>query len=160
MIRGLLIKDTLCKSRLRVQPDKHNKCVIRSLLIKDTPCKSCLRVQPDKHNKCVIRSLLIKRHSVQKLPKGASRQAQQVRDMARSLLKTPCHSRLRVWSDQHSNAQREVYHTRQPLCRESISCRLQYKLQITYTQRRVTEPTTQINTIARAPHTTSAQPSG
>jgi hypothetical protein len=38
--------DTLRKSRLRVQPEQHNKCDNQSLL-KDTPRKSRLRVQPD-----------------------------------------------------------------------------------------------------------------
>jgi hypothetical protein len=36
-----------------VQPDKHNKCAIEVFYRKDTPCKSRLRVPPDKRNKYV-----------------------------------------------------------------------------------------------------------
>jgi hypothetical protein len=39
--------DTPCKSRLRVQPDKHNKCAKPKSSPKDYPCKSRPRVQPD-----------------------------------------------------------------------------------------------------------------
>jgi hypothetical protein len=38
-----------------VQPDKHNKCAIEVFFRKDTPCKSRLRVLPDKRNKYVNR---------------------------------------------------------------------------------------------------------
>jgi hypothetical protein len=48
--------------------------------MRQTPHKSRLSVQPDKHNKCTIRSLLLKDKSVQKSPKGAAGQAQQVHD--------------------------------------------------------------------------------
>jgi hypothetical protein len=44
--------DTPCKSRLRVQPDQHNKCAKAKSSPKDYPCRSRLRVQPDQHNKC------------------------------------------------------------------------------------------------------------
>jgi hypothetical protein len=75
-IRSLYQKTNPCKSCLRVQPDKHNKCMIRSLYQKTNPCKSRLRVQPDKHNKCTIRSLYQKTN--------------------------PCKSRLRVQPDSHN----------------------------------------------------------
>jgi hypothetical protein len=88
-IQSLLLKDTPCKSRLRVQPDKHNKCAIQSLLLKDTPCKSRLRVQPDKHNKCAIRSFLLK--------------------------DTPCKSHLRVQPDKHNKCTIRSFFTKRQL---------------------------------------------
>jgi hypothetical protein len=106
------VRQTPRKSRLRVQPDKHNKCMIRSLLLKDTPCKRRLRVHPDKHNKCTTRSLPHRGKSMQKSPKGAAGQLQ--------------------------------HHTGKGVT-------FQYKSHITYTQRRDTRPTAQINTIAFSP---------
>jgi hypothetical protein len=44
----------------------------------DTPRKSRLRVQPDQHNKCA-KPVFLKRLSVQKSPRGAAGLAQQVR---------------------------------------------------------------------------------
>jgi hypothetical protein len=53
-------KDSSCKSHLRVQPEQHNKCAKSKSFPKDSPCKSRLRVQPEQHNKCDNRSLLQK----------------------------------------------------------------------------------------------------
>jgi hypothetical protein len=39
--------DTPRKSRLRVQPEQHNKCAKSKSFRKDSPCKSRLRVQPE-----------------------------------------------------------------------------------------------------------------
>jgi hypothetical protein len=68
--------DTPCKSRLRVQPDQHNKCAKAKSSPKDYPCRSRLRVQPDQHNKCA---------KAKSSPKDY-----------------PCRSRLRVQPDQHN----------------------------------------------------------
>jgi hypothetical protein len=67
------------KSRLRVQPNKHNKCTIQSLYQKTNPRKSRLRVQPDTHNKCTATKSLLKDKSMQKSPKGATGQSQHTR---------------------------------------------------------------------------------
>jgi hypothetical protein len=45
-------EDYPCRSRLRVQPDQHNKCVKIKVYREDYPRRSHLRVQPDQHNKC------------------------------------------------------------------------------------------------------------
>jgi hypothetical protein len=166
--------------------------------VQQNPCKSRLRVQPDKHNKCTIRSLLLKDKSAQKPSKGVARQAQQVHD-TKSFTKrqTPCKSHLRVQPDKHNKCTtRSLFHKTSP-CKSrprvppdsynitptiaGHQATLQYKSHITYTQRRATRPTAQINTIVfpslfivsrgraafsfttarqvRASHTTSAQPS-
>jgi hypothetical protein len=39
--------DTPRKSRLRVQPEQHNKCAKSESFAKDSPCKSRLMVQPE-----------------------------------------------------------------------------------------------------------------
>jgi hypothetical protein len=52
--------DTPRKSRLRVQPEQHNKCAKSKSFPKDSPCKSRVRVQPEQHNKCDNRSLFQK----------------------------------------------------------------------------------------------------
>jgi hypothetical protein len=84
----------------------------KSFTKRQTPCKSRLRVQLDKHNKCMTRSLSHKGKSMQKSPKGATGQLQ--------------------------------HHTGKGVT-------LQYKSHITYTQRRATRPTAQINAIAFSP---------
>jgi hypothetical protein len=109
-------KDSPCKSHLRVQPEQHNKCAKSKSFPKDSPCKSRLRVQPEQHNKCA---------KSKSFPKDS-----------------PSKSRLRVQPKQHNKYVKiEVFHKRLRAevaygCgRINEGARLIIQITVTYTQR-------------------------
>jgi hypothetical protein len=67
-------KDRIDGLRHSISPKSPRGAALTTLAC-DTPHKSRLRVQPEQHNKCDNRSLC-KRHSAQKSPKGAAGLAQ------------------------------------------------------------------------------------
>jgi hypothetical protein len=83
-------KDTPCKSRLRVQSEKHDKCVNRSLLLKTPRAKDaqgCSRTGTIKYAIEVSR----RENTMAKSPKGADGQEQQV---CQSTLHAKSHPRV------------------------------------------------------------------
>jgi hypothetical protein len=90
----ILACDTPRKSRLRVQPEQHNKCAKSKFFPKDSPCKSHLRVQPEQHNKCA---------KSKSFPKDS-----------------PCKSRLRVQPEQHNTCAKSKSFPKDSPCKSRL----------------------------------------